>query len=89
VSSLHVSLALYSTCGKVKVLYLLRTNLARRLNFDARENLAVLSLRTFLLLHLTLGTKLLEDHVGVAALVRVGVVEAHCIVPRTVGDGRE
>jgi hypothetical protein len=80
--------ALYSTCGKVELLYLPWTSLARRLNFDARENLAVLSLRAFLLLHLTLGTKLLEDHVGVAALVRVGVIEAHCLVSLTVRDKR-
>jgi hypothetical protein len=59
--------------------YLFRTSPARRLYLDACKNRAVVAARTLALLHLARGTELLQDHLGVATDVRVGMVEAHCL----------
>jgi hypothetical protein len=53
------------------------TNMTARLDLDRGQDNAIVASSTLLLDHLPLGTELLEDHLGVAALVRVGVVETH------------
>ena len=58
--------------------YLARTCTARRLHLDRRQDHALAPSATLLLCHLPFGTWLLEHHLCVSALVRVGVVKAHC-----------
>jgi hypothetical protein len=62
------------------------TNTTRGFDLDSCENRAVLPASAFLLLHLAFAAELLEDHLGVAADVGVGVVKAHFGVLRTRRD---
>ena len=56
---------------------LARTNSTSRLDLDGSEDYAVVAACALSLPDLALGTHLLEDHLGVSALVGVGVVETH------------
>ena len=47
------------------------------LELDCGQNGSILATSTSLLFHLTFWTEFLEDHLCVAALMRVGMVEAH------------
>lgn len=59
------------------ITHLFRTVSARIFNLNGGEDFPFLASRAFLLVQLSLGAKLLEDHFSVAATVGVGVVEAH------------
>jgi len=54
------------------------TNTTSRLDLDGSENHAIVAACALSLRDLALGTHLLEDHLGVSALVGVGMVETHC-----------
>ena len=62
------------SCG---ITYTFRTVPARIFDLHSGKDLPFLTSRAFLLVQLSLGAKLLEDHFSVAATVGVGVVEAH------------
>jgi hypothetical protein len=57
--------------------HLARTHTARCLNLDCSEDYAVVATCALSLRYLAFGAKLLEDHLGVSTLVRVGMVETH------------
>jgi hypothetical protein len=59
------------------IAYMFRTVPARIFDLHSGEDLPFLTSRAFLLVQLSFSAKLLEDHLGVAATVAVGVVEAH------------
>jgi hypothetical protein len=70
-----VCLALKTSPNSISCL--LRTHSTWRLDLDGGQNSAVLPPSTFLLFHLAFPTELLQDHLGMAALMRVCVVETH------------